>query len=71
MKKSQERSDFVMNAMRYGTENEINAVATFCGKVLPVIAHSFKYQKEGYIRKEIQDNEKFMEISPEVLMTGK
>lgn len=58
--KSQEPSDFVMNAMRYGIENEINAVA----KVLPVIAPSFKYQEEGYIRKEIQENENFMVISP-------
>lgn len=44
---------------------KINAVATFCGKVLPVIAPSFKYQEEGYIRKEIQDNEKFMVILPD------
>lgn len=51
-----------MNAMRYPTENEIYAVATFCGKVLPVIAPTFKYQEEGYIRKEIQENEKFMVI---------
>lgn len=63
--KAQEPSDIVMNAMRYGTENEINAVATFCGKVLPVIAPSFNYHEEGYIRKEIQESEKFMVISPD------
>jgi len=50
--------------MQYGTENEINVVATLVGKILPIYFPNLSYVEEGcYIIKEQESN--FMVVSPD------
>ena len=60
----QPKPEEVQKAMQYGTENEINAIATMVGKVLPVIAPEQIYVEEGCIKIEYQ-NQTFMVVSPD------
>lgn len=47
--KQEEPSDFVKQAMRHGTENKENAVATIVGKVMPVFFPTLTFYEESCV----------------------
>ena len=51
-----------MKAMQYGTDNEINAVSTLVGRIMPVVAPDLCYHEEGCYR---LDDNSFMIVSPD------
>lgn len=62
--KQKEPSDFVKQAMRHGTENEENAIATIVGKVMPVFFPTLTFKEEGCV--VIKESEKpIMVVSPD------
>ena len=62
--KARTKSSTAQSAMSYGTDNEINATATFVSTVMPVIAPTCVFQEEGYVMKSITDSD-FAVISPD------
>ena len=59
------RSESVENALEYGKKNEINASATFVGKVMPLLFPGKYFCEEGFIEKNHSDGNPFMIISPD------
>ena len=62
--RKEEHSDIQLRNMRYGTENEINVVATLVSKILPVYFPSLKYIEEGCYILQYNEND-FMVVSPD------
>ena len=59
-------SEFVQTAMTYGTDNEINAVATLVGKVMPVLFPSLVFCEEGaYVITDEDTGGKLLIVSPD------
>ena len=52
-------------AMNHGTVNEINAVATAVGKIIPVLAPNLMFCEEGCSKLPFQDDKSFMIVSPD------
>ena len=57
-------SEEQMKNMKYGTENEINAVATVVGRILPVMHPNMKCFEEGCLPVEFNDKP-FLVVSPD------
>lgn len=55
----------VKKAMEHGSKNEINAVATIVGKVLPVIEPDLVFCEEGCVAIHKEDGRVFMVVSPD------
>ena len=51
-------------AMKYGVENELNAVGTLASKLLPVLAPSASLHKEGYYKIPTANISNFLTVSP-------
>jgi hypothetical protein len=60
-----ERSEEQKKAMNHGVINEINAIATVVGKVLPVFEPDLKFYEEGCSTVLTEDSEIFMVVSPD------
>jgi hypothetical protein len=58
------RTPQVQANMDYGTENEINAVATLVGSILPVLSPDLTYVEEGCIKIH-NDDKPFVVVSPD------
>ena len=58
-------SEEAQKAMAYGSENEINAVATAVGKALPVLYPGLRFHEEGCIEIKTEDGKPFMIVSPD------
>ncbi|MEW8546432.1 MAG: YqaJ viral recombinase family protein, partial [Candidatus Thiodiazotropha sp.] len=58
-------SETVQRAMEYGTDNEINGIATLVGKVLPVIDPDLAYNEEGCIQFGLPNTNKRVVVSPD------
>ena len=52
-----------LHAMKHGSDNEIHAVATIVGKLLPVFRPELVFQEEGCV--VIYENDVFMVVSPD------
>ena len=59
-----EKPPDVLTAMEHGTKNEINAVATLVGEILPVLYPDHMYTEESCIQISFKDTP-FMVISPD------
>ena len=60
-----EPSDDIKAAMEHGVTNEINAVATIVGKIIPVVEPTLKFCEEGCVLIEQSDGSIFMVVSPD------
>lgn len=60
-----EKSERVNAAMAHGTNNEINAVATLVGKILPVMCPGQNFYEEGFVEIESKTTKSFMIVSPD------
>lgn len=68
-KVEEEKSNQVKKNMEYGTNNEINAIATLVTKVLPVLHPCLEYREEGCI--PLYREDKFtMIVSPDGSLEG-
>ena len=57
-------SDEQLKNMKYGTDNEINAIATVTGRILPIVYPKMKYFEEGCLLVELNDSP-FLIVSPD------
>ena len=57
-------SEEQLKNMKYGTDNEINAVATVTGRILPVVYPKMKCFEEGCLPVELNDSP-FLVVSPD------
>ncbi|KAH3882766.1 hypothetical protein DPMN_006711 [Dreissena polymorpha] len=60
-----EHSLEVKAAMKWGTDNEINAVSTIVGKILPVFEAGLKFYEEGCVRVNGDKGNVFIVVSPD------
>ena len=60
-----EPSEEIKAAMEHGVINEINAVATVVGKIIPVVEPTLKFCEEGCVPIEQSDGSVFMVVSPD------
>ena len=61
-----QHSEYVLKAMEYGSRNEINAIATLVGKIIPVLFPSLVYCEEGtYIIKDDVIGTNLLAVSPD------
>ena len=58
-------SDREIQAMRYGKEHEIDAVATLCGTILPFYYPHLRYVEEGCMTIGHNGDSNFMVVSPD------
>ena len=58
-------SESVQKALDYGTENEINGIATLVGKILPVLQPNLHYHEEGCVQFQFCPTSKTMIVSPD------
>jgi hypothetical protein len=63
-KKPEEPSEAAKVAMQHGTENEVHALGTLVGKILPVIEPTCKFHEEGCYVLQAKDKP-FMAVSPD------
>lgn len=62
-KAPQERSDEVKAAMKYGNDNEINALATLVGKIMPAFYPHLKFREDGCTVVDLKQNGDFIIVS--------
>jgi hypothetical protein len=60
-----EKSDKTKEALKHGTENEVNATATLVGRVLPILYPDKVVHEEGYVEYGLFKEKPFMIISPD------
>ncbi|XP_052268567.1 uncharacterized protein LOC127869949 [Dreissena polymorpha] len=58
-------SEYIANAMKHGQDNEINAVATLVGKILPVVLPDLVYCEEGCVVVHDECLNPFLVVSPD------